>query len=131
MLVFYVIVILDFNIEKELEFSFFFYMLVSVWWWKSWDVFVIFVNYVESFKNVMVKKEKRCVFIYNDVSKDFFEFEVIFKWELVFLWGLEIGRVWEKWILEYLVENGGERIVKIYVCFIGKMDFIYKNFIYK
>lgn len=79
----------------------------------------------------MAKKEKRRVSIYNDVSKDFFESEVIPKREPALLRGLEIGRAREKWTPEYLAENGSERTVKIHVCPTGKMDFIHKNFTYK
>lgn len=79
----------------------------------------------------MAKKEKKRVSIYNDVSKDFFESEVIPKREPALLRGLEIGRAREKWTPEYLAENGGERPVKIHVCSTGKMDFIHKNFTYK
>lgn len=127
----HVIAILDFNTEKELEPSLLSYTLVSARWRKSPGVRVILVNYAESPKKVMAKKEKRRVSIYNDVSKDFFESEVIPKREPALLRGLEIGRAREKWTPEYLAENGGERTVKIHVCPSGKMDFIHKNFTYK
>lgn len=45
--------------------------------------------------------------------------------------GVSLGPCLEKWTVEYLGQNGGDKEVKIHVSTVPQMDFLHKNFAYK
>ena len=57
--------------------------------------------------------------------------EFYFQRKPVILRGLDIGECVEKWTLEYLMQQGGDKSVKIHVSELPQMDFINKNFVYR
>ncbi|WAR09939.1 TYW5-like protein [Mya arenaria] len=67
--------------------------------------------------------------VYN-VTEDTFG-DIYAERQPVVLRGLELGPCMERWTVDYLAENGGEKEVKIHVSQTPQMDFINKNFMYR
>jgi tRNA wybutosine-synthesizing protein 5 len=79
----------------------------------------------------MTERKVSPVPVYNNILMEQFFDEIHPKRSPVILRGLDIGSCLGKWTAEYLLQNVGNKPVKIHVSETGQMNFLTKNFHYK
>ena len=81
----------------------------------------------------MEVQKKVPVPVYCDMDEDGFAREIypMVKRGPAVLRGVGLGPCLEKWTVEYLIQIGGNRDVKVHVSTLPWMDFLGKNFVYR
>ncbi|XP_068602350.1 tRNA wybutosine-synthesizing protein 5 [Brachionichthys hirsutus] len=74
---------------------------------------------------------RKPVSIFTGVDEDVFLRDIYPQRRPALLRGVDLGPCVDKWTVDHLARNGGDKEVKIHVAAVPQMDFLRKNFAYK